>query len=128
MFCGGFFGHLGEAGFDDFFEEGGGDGLVDREADGAFAHFEAGEFGAEFVDDEVAHGEEAAMIFEGGDGDDAAVVFEGGDAVAEGFGCGFGARGEDGGADGLQSGFGGLVEEGEISGDGFIVTRSDTFF
>ena len=57
--------------------------------------------GAEFVDDDVAHGEEAAVIFEGGDGDDAAVVFEGGDAVADGFGGAFGAGGEDGGADGL---------------------------
>jgi len=79
-------GHLEEAGFNDFFEEGGGEGFVGGEADGTFAHFEAGELGAEFVDDEVAHGEEAAMVFEGGDGADVAVVFEGGDAVADGFG------------------------------------------
>jgi len=74
-----FFGHLGEAGFDDFFEERRGKRFVDGEADCAFGDFEAGELGAEFVDDEVAHGEEAAVIFEGGDGADRAVVFEGGD-------------------------------------------------
>ena len=48
-----------------------GQGLVGGETDCAFAYCEAGEVGAEFVDDEVARGEEAAMIFEGGDGDDA---------------------------------------------------------
>lgn len=118
-----FFGHLGEAGFYDFLEERGGEWFVDGEADGAFGDFEAGELGAEFVDDEVAHGEEATVIFEGGDGDDAAVVFEGGDAVAEGFGCSFGAGGEDGGADGLQRGSRRFGKTGEVFGDCLIVRR-----
>ena len=120
-FC--FLGHLGEAGFDDFFQEGGGEGAVDGEADGAFGDVEAGEIGAEFVDDEVAHGEEAAVVFEGGDGADGAVVFEGGDAVAEGFDGFAGAGGEDGGADGLEGGASGLGEAREIFGDGLGVGR-----
>jgi hypothetical protein len=85
-----FFGDLGEAGFDDFFEEGGGEGFVGGEADCAFAYFKVGEVGAECVDDEIAHGEEAAVVFEGGDGADTAVVFESGDAVADGFDGAFG--------------------------------------
>ena len=122
LFGEGFFGHLGEAGFDDFLEEGRGDGFVGGEPDGAFAHLELGEFGAEFVDDEVAHGEEAAMIFEGGDGADAAVMFEGGDTVADGFDGAFGTGGEDCGANFLKSGFGGFGKARVVGGDASAIT------
>ncbi len=112
---------MSQAGFDDFFEERCGEGFVGGEADCAFGDFEFREFGAEFVDDEIAHGEEAAVVFEGGDGADAAVVFKGGYAVTDGFDGAFGAGREDGGADFLESGFGGFGEAGVVVGDGCFV-------
>ena len=115
------FGHLREAGFDDFFEEWGGEGFVGGEAHRTFGDFKFGEFGLKFVEDEAAHREKAAMVFEGGNGADAAVVFEGGDAIADGFDGGFGAGGADRGAHGLECGFGGFGEASEIVGDGFCV-------
>lgn len=107
---------LGDAGFDEFFEKSGWEGLVEWEANGAFGGFVFGEVGGKLLDEGGAIGEETAVIGEGGKADECAEVVEGGHAVADFF-SGFGRDdGADGGLDFEESGAGGFGDGGEVGG------------
>jgi hypothetical protein len=104
---------VGEAGLDDFFDEGGGEGFVDVELDGAFGEFVGLELRLELCDD-ASGGEEGAVVGEGSKPDQNLFVFEGGNAVADDFGDLAGSGGVDGRAEFLERGALGLGNGGEV--------------
>ena len=109
---------LGEAGLDHFFDEGGGEGFVGGELDGAFGEGVGLQVALELFDD-AGGGEEAAVVGEGREPDDDLAVSEGGDFIADGFGGGWREGGADGGADFLQGGMRGFGHGGEVGVDVF---------
>jgi len=113
-----FGGDLGEAGFDDFSDEGGGEGPGGGELDGAFGDGEGLQVVLKHFYD-AGGGEEAAVVFERGEPDDDFVVFERGHFIADGFGGSSREGGTNGGANFLQGGARGLGGRGEVGVDIF---------
>ena len=108
---------MGEAGADHFFDESGGQRLVDRELDGALGEFVGLQIGFELLND-GGGGEERAVVGEGGEPDDDLFVFEGWYAVADDLSGFSGKGGADGGAEFLEGGALRLWDGGEVIVDG----------
>lgn len=101
---------LGEAGFDEFADEGGGERFFGGEADGAFAGVVVFEFVLVSIDDRAAHEVEGAVVRGSAEADERAVLPERGQPIADAF---FGLRGSS--VDGLAK----LFEGGTfVLGDG----------
>lgn len=108
---------LGEAGADDFLDEGGRQGLVDGELDGAFGDGEGLQVRAELFDHRGS-GEKGTMLGEGSKPDYNLFVVEGRNAVGDRFGGLAGNSGANRSADFLERGALRFRSGGEIFVDG----------
>ena len=105
---------LGDACFDYFFQERGGERLVCWKSDGSFGQVVGFEFVLEELHDGRISHEQAAVGVERGESDEKSLVLEHGDHVADGL-CGvWWHHGADGGAKGVQCAAGGFGDVGEV--------------
>ena len=104
---------FGEAGFDEFADEGGGEWFFGMEADGAFAGVVVLEEVAVGFDGGAAHEVEGAVVFGGAVGDEGSVLAEGAELVADAF-FGFWGGSFDGLAKFFEGGTLGWRKGGEV--------------
>ena len=108
---------VGEAGADHFFDESGGERLVDGELNGSFGKSVRFQVVLE-LRNHGSGGKEGAMVCERGKPDDDLFVFEGRDAIADDLGSLRGKDSADRSADGFEGGALRFRGGGEILADG----------